>query len=80
MLSFWINASLIFPPSPAPSKHIEGLYSRWESSLDEAKDLKAQLQAQADAHKAELQQRDDAARDEAQGRIQDAVEKARLEG
>ncbi|GFS06405.1 forkhead-associated domain-containing protein 1 [Elysia marginata] len=66
--------------SDAPSKHIEGLYSRWESSLEEAKDLKAQLQAQAEAHKAELQQRDEAARNETEGRIQDAVEKARLEG
>ncbi|RUS91056.1 hypothetical protein EGW08_001184 [Elysia chlorotica] len=62
------------------SKHIEGLYARWESSLSEAKDLKAQLEAQAEAHKAEMQQRDEAAREEAQGRIQDAVEKARLEG
>ncbi|GFO36050.1 forkhead-associated domain-containing protein 1 [Plakobranchus ocellatus] len=64
----------------APSKHIEGLYSRWESSLGEAKDLKAQLEAQAKAHKEELQQRIKAAEEEAQGRIQDAVEKAKLEG
>ncbi|KAK3757836.1 hypothetical protein RRG08_049118 [Elysia crispata] len=64
----------------APGRHIEGLYSRWENSLSEVTDLKAQLQAQVEAHKAELQQRDEAAREEAQGRIQDAVEKARLEG
>ncbi|XP_059145230.1 forkhead-associated domain-containing protein 1-like [Physella acuta] len=63
-----------------PSKHIESLFAKWESSLMEVESLKQQIVEQDKTHKAELEDKAKAVQSEMESLLQDAVEKARLEG
>ncbi|XP_055863353.1 forkhead-associated domain-containing protein 1-like isoform X1 [Biomphalaria glabrata] len=63
-----------------PGKHIESLMAKWESSLKESDSLKAQISAHQESHKAELELRLSALTSDMEARLQDAVEKTRLEG
>uniref|UniRef100_A0A2C9LYZ8 Uncharacterized protein n=1 Tax=Biomphalaria glabrata TaxID=6526 RepID=A0A2C9LYZ8_BIOGL len=62
-----------------PGKHIESLMAKWESSLKESDSLKAQISAHQESHKAELELRLSALTSDMEARLQDAVEKTRLE-
>ncbi|CAL1541605.1 unnamed protein product [Lymnaea stagnalis] len=63
-----------------PGKHIEALYSRWESSLSETEKLKAQIASQVESYKSELEVQMNALTAEMEAKVQDAVEKTKLEG
>lgn len=62
-----------------PGKHIESLYSRWESSISESEKLKAQIASQVESYRSELELQMNALTAEMEAKIQDAVEKTKLE-
>ncbi|KAH9524788.1 hypothetical protein Btru_027827 [Bulinus truncatus] len=63
-----------------PSKHIELLLAKWESSFSETDSLKSQLAALQESHKSEMELRLSALTTDMEAKLQDAVEKAKLEG
>ncbi|XP_012938501.1 forkhead-associated domain-containing protein 1 [Aplysia californica] len=63
-----------------PGKHIALLYSKWESSLTEKQRLEKLLTDTESANKSELEHKMAAVVSEWEHRLQDAVEKTRLEG
>ncbi|XP_046360042.2 forkhead-associated domain-containing protein 1-like isoform X3 [Haliotis rufescens] len=63
----------------APGSHIQMLFAKWESAIDEKERLGTQLAEMEQSHKEEMKQKLDALKEEMGNRLVDAVEKARLE-
>lgn len=63
-----------------PSKHIALLFAKWESSIKDKDRLVKQIADLEAKHKEDVALLNEQNKTDADGRIQDAVEKAKLEG
>ena len=63
-----------------PGKHIETLFSKWESAIGEAERLTSRLAELEEHHRADLDLQLSAQKQDLENQLVDAVERARLEG